>query len=176
MPGGLGKVVDEVEHEVAGEGGLDGFGASLPVDDDGGGGELVEKVEGFEARRDAASCRVAEGIGEGARERGVPHEVVAVERCVAVASAREHLDVGSDGESAQPAGEGLLLEVVVGGQSVGVVEGIDGGDGVLAVVGVAVFSVETGAEGEVVETVVECEAVFEVVVVDVGEGLFGIGC
>ena len=76
-----------MEHDVARERVLDGFGAPLSVDDDGGVGELVQDVEGFEPGRDAAAERLAERIRECARKAGIPDEVVAVEGTVAIASA-----------------------------------------------------------------------------------------
>ena len=51
----------------------------------------MEDVEAFEAGDEGAGGALAEGIGEGTGEAGVPYEVVAVHRLIAIASAGVHL-------------------------------------------------------------------------------------
>ena len=65
----------------------------------------------------------------------------------------------------------VMLYIVIGSEAVLEVDGVDWRDGSFAVVGVAVFDIGRKAEGEVVDGVVEGEAVFDVLVVDVRQAI-----
>ena len=59
----------------------------------------MEDVETFEAGNEGTCGTLAERIGKGTGEAGVPYEVIAVHRCVTIAATRVHLQVGSKAEA-----------------------------------------------------------------------------
>ena len=61
----LAPVVCQVEHEVARQGVMDGFGAPLTVDEDVCTGKLAEDVETFETGNEGAGGCSSKGVGEG---------------------------------------------------------------------------------------------------------------
>ena len=71
------------------EGVIDGFRATLSVDDIVGGGELVQEVEAFEAEDELTAH---EGLAEG----GIEHEVIGIEQGAAVTSTAIHGGIGGE--------------------------------------------------------------------------------
>ena len=107
------EAVEDVEHGVLGSDVAPGFGAALGVDGAADVAELTEEVEGIEHDGEA-------GLGEGAREAGVPHQLVGVHGVVVVAAARVHGHVGGELEA-----EGYLEDTAEAVVEVGNVDGAE---------------------------------------------------
>ena len=105
------EAVEDVEHGVLGSDVAPGLGATLGVDGAADVAELAEEVEGIEHDGEA-------GLGEGARETGIPHEFVGVHGVVVVSAARIHGHVGRELEA-----EGYLEDTAEAVVEVGDVDG-----------------------------------------------------
>ena len=102
-----------MEHGVLGSDVAPGLGAALSVDGATDVAELTEEVEGIEHDGEA-------GLGEGAREAGVPHQFVGIHGVVVVAAARIHGHVGRELEA-----EGYLEDTAEAVVEVGDVDGTE---------------------------------------------------
>ena len=76
--------VDDVGHDVAGQGVAVCFGATLRVDDLRDVAKLIEDIESVESEGDAR-------LGEGLAESCVPHEVVGVGTACGISAMAVHL-------------------------------------------------------------------------------------
>ena len=79
--------VDDVGHDVAGQGVAICFGAALRVDDLRDIAKLIEDIESVEGEGEAR-------LGEGLAQAGVPHEVVGVRTAGGVSAMAVHGEVG----------------------------------------------------------------------------------
>ena len=84
--------VDDVGHDVAGQGVAVCFGAALRVDDLRDIAKLIEDVKAVEGEGEAR-------LGEGLAQACVPHEVVGVGGAAGISAARVHGEVGGELEA-----------------------------------------------------------------------------
>ena len=127
--------VDDVGHDVAGQGVAVCFGAALRVDDLRDIAELIEDIESVEGEGEAR-------LGEGLAQACVPHEVVSVGGAVGIAAARVHGEVGAELEccgqlherskAVVEVIEGERLEIVLAGGGMPYADVAFGTDRVLA--------------------------------------------
>ena len=107
------EAVEDVEHGVLGSNVAPGFGAALGVDGAAYVAQVAQQVEGIKHHGEAC-------LGEGARETGIPHQLVGVHGVVVVAAARVHGHVSGELEA-----EGYLEDTAEAVVEVGDVDGTE---------------------------------------------------